>query len=73
MTDPVAVGVDAGTLLFMVLAGMGIVGVVAYSKFNSFKAKEEVKHEIKTEFLDKKQSEEIRRIERELDDIKRTK
>ncbi|ACX72890.1 hypothetical protein Metvu_1032 [Methanocaldococcus vulcanius M7] len=73
MTDPVAVGVDAGTLLFMILAGMGLVGVVAYSKFNSYKAKEEVKHEIRTDLLDREQTKEIKRIEREIDDIKRTK
>jgi hypothetical protein len=73
MADPVAVGIDTGTLLFIILAGMGVVGVVAHTKFNAFKLKEETKNEIKTEFLDKEQTKEIKRLERELDEIKRTK
>ncbi len=73
MADAVAVGVDMGTLLFMLLSGMGLVGVIAYTKFNHYKAKEEVKHEIKTDLLDKEQTKEIKRIEREIDEIKRTK
>jgi hypothetical protein len=73
MADPVAVGVDMGTLLFGFLTVMGVIGVVAYSKFNAFKAKDEVKHEIRSELLDKEQTKEIKRIEREIDDIKRTK
>jgi hypothetical protein len=73
MADPVAVGIDTGTLLFLIISGMGLVGVVAYNKFNAYKAKEETKHEIRTEFLDKEQTKEIKRLEREIDDIKRTK
>ncbi len=71
MADAVAVGVDVGTLLFIVLGGMGLVGVMAYSKFNHHSAKQEVKNEIKSELLDKEQTKEIKRIEREIDDIKR--
>ncbi len=50
-----------------------VVGFMAYNKMNSKENAEKVKSEIKLEFLDKEQTKEIKKIERELDDIKRTK
>lgn len=50
-----------------------IVGFIAYNKMTSKENAEKVKSEIKSELLDKEQTKEIKRIEREIDDIKRTK
>ena len=74
MADPVSVGIDAGTLLFMLTGACGIVGVVAYTKFSQFQNGRQVKNEIRQEKTDRKQTdlaaknaEAISEVKRELD------
>ena len=74
MADPVSVGIDAGTLLFMLTGACGIVCVVAYTKFSQFQNGRQVKNEIRQEITDRKQTdlaaknaEAISEVKRELD------
>jgi len=68
MADAV-VGIDVGVLLFLLLLGGSIFGVVAYSKFNQYLFGKHIKNEIRSELLDKEQTKEIKRLEREIDKI----
>jgi len=67
MADPVAVGIDMGTLLFMFIAAGSTVGAIAYTKFDSYMHGKQIKNDIRTELLDKEQTKEIKRMEREID------
>jgi len=76
MADPVVVGIDPGTLIFLGIGVCSIVGVIAYIKFSQYMHGRQLKNEIRQEITDKRQTEfamnnteEIREIKREIDKI----
>ena len=76
MADPVAVGIDVGTLLFMIVGACGVIGVMGYSKFSQYMHGRQIKNEIRQEITDRRQTdlatknaEAISEVKRELDKI----
>jgi len=73
MSD-VAVGIDTGTLLFIVLGCLSIVGVLGYTRFTQYMHGRQLKNEIRQEITDRRQTdlatknaEAIAEVKRELD------
>jgi len=69
MAEPVTVGIDMSTLLFLGLGVGSVLGLVAYINFKQYIFGKQIKNELRGELLDKEHTKEIKRIDREIDKI----